>query len=54
MGFLPTAIQPHAHSSQLAPLGSFRRQSKDTAAEIESGRKGLPSGLANIKSKSFR
>ena len=40
---------------RLAPLGRpRRRQSRDTAAETESGFSGVPSGLAKIKSRSER
>jgi hypothetical protein len=40
---------------RLAPFGSFsRRNSSDTAAEIESGLNGEPSGLPNIRSRSDR
>ena len=40
---------------RLAPFGSFsRRNSSDTAAEMESGLNGDPSGLANIRSRSAR
>ena len=40
---------------RLAPFGRpRRRQSSDTVAETESGFSGVPSGFANIKSRSVR
>jgi hypothetical protein len=40
---------------RLTPFGSLRRRhSADTEAETESGFNGVPSGFANIKSRSVR